>query len=168
MRPDWDEYFIGIAEAVATRGDCTRSKVGAVLVEDRTHRILSTGYNGVEPGKLGCLSGSCPRGLLSYDEVPPGGSYSNCIALHAELNCLRYAERYYPQDSVRKVESVNGYSFWVAFDIVDFSGCTMYVTRKPCGDCEHELRVAGVRRAVWPGDEGFGRIRSLDLTPPKM
>lgn len=44
-RPDWDTYFLGVADAVAVRADCRRRQVGAVIVsEDR--RIISTGYNG--------------------------------------------------------------------------------------------------------------------------
>lgn len=29
QRPDWDTWALGIARAVATRGDCTRLQVGA-------------------------------------------------------------------------------------------------------------------------------------------
>jgi dCMP deaminase len=47
-RPDWDDYFLGIARAVAARGECVRSRVGAVLVRD--NRIVATGYNGVPAG----------------------------------------------------------------------------------------------------------------------
>ncbi|HOT05791.1 MAG TPA: deaminase, partial [Atribacter sp.] len=47
-RPDWDEYFMSIAELVSTRSTCLRRKVGAVLVLDR--RILATGYNGAPSG----------------------------------------------------------------------------------------------------------------------
>ena len=37
--PDWDQYFLGIAEAVSARAKCTRRRVGALLVHE--HRILS-------------------------------------------------------------------------------------------------------------------------------
>ncbi|HEX6989232.1 MAG TPA: dCMP deaminase, partial [Bacillota bacterium] len=47
-RPSWDEYFMGLAEAVAARSTCARRAVGAVIVRDR--RILATGYNGSPPG----------------------------------------------------------------------------------------------------------------------
>src|SRR5574338_249876 len=136
VRPSWDEYFIRIAQAVSLRGDCRRSQVGAVLVEDRTHRILSTGYNGVEPGQDGCLSGSCPRGRLSYNELPRGGDYSNCIGIHAEDNCVNWwrdVSRYVEMDSP--------------------STLTIYVTREPCEQCTTLLMSHNILRAVWPTGE---------------
>ena len=63
MRPSWDDYFMDIAELVASRSTCLRRQVGAVIVKDR--RIISTGYNGapgefptaltwMPPGAAGC------------------------------------------------------------------------------------------------------------------
>ncbi len=37
--PGWDDYFLGIAVAVAARAKCTRRRVGAVLTID--HRIIA-------------------------------------------------------------------------------------------------------------------------------
>ena len=51
-RPDWDIFGIKIAEAVRSRADCTRRKVGAALMLP-DHSIVVTGYNG-GPSK-GCL-----------------------------------------------------------------------------------------------------------------
>ena len=56
IRPTWTEYYLGIAEAVAKRGECTRRQVGAVIVNH--HTIIATGYNGSPPGKRSCLDGS--------------------------------------------------------------------------------------------------------------
>jgi len=42
-RINWHEYFMKIAEQVATRSTCDRKHIGAVIVRDKT--ILSTGYN---------------------------------------------------------------------------------------------------------------------------
>ena len=42
-RPDWDQYFMSIAQVVASRSNCVKRKVAAVVVKDR--RIISTGYN---------------------------------------------------------------------------------------------------------------------------
>lgn len=85
-RPDWPDYFMGIAKAVAQRSDCERDKVGAVVVKDR--RIRGTGYNGAPSGKPGC--DTCPRRLSN---VPSGTNYDNCVAVHAEANALLYCNR---------------------------------------------------------------------------
>ena len=47
-RPSWDEYFMRMAVMAATRSNCVRRKVGAVIVKEK--RIMSTGYNGPPRG----------------------------------------------------------------------------------------------------------------------
>lgn len=125
-RPGWDQYFLIVAEAVAARSDCERSKVGAVIVIDR--RIRSTGYNGSAAGDPGCPA--CPRRLSA---VAPCSDYSSgpgrCVAIHAEANALLYADR------------------------VDLIGAEVYITRAPCPDCTKLIRAAGIVRVVWPGGE---------------
>jgi dCMP deaminase len=127
-RPDWDEYFLGIAAAVAVRADCRRRRVGAVLVSN--NRIVATGYNGAPSGGPSCLAGQCPRGLLG-ESVAPGSSYDTgagaCVALHAEQNCLLYADR-------SRTESAS-----------------IYITHEPCEGCRRMIAGSGVVRAVWPG-----------------
>lgn len=142
-RPEWDSYFLGVAVAVAQRGDCTRSRVGAVLVDDQSKRILSTGFNGVDRGQPGCLSGACPRGLLTLDEHPPGGDYSNCIAKHAEHNTLEWWDVFNRTYTVRQ-----------------HSATSMYITRRPCDDCQQLMKEYGITRTLFP--DGY-----LDLTPNK-
>ncbi|MBR2906245.1 MAG: cytidine deaminase, partial [Lentisphaeria bacterium] len=58
-RPDWDTYFMQIAEMVAKRSNCSRRHVAAVIVKDK--RIISTGYNGTPRGIRNCNEGGCPR-----------------------------------------------------------------------------------------------------------
>lgn len=126
-RPDWDTYFLTIAAAVATRAECTRRKVGAVVVRDR--RIIATGYNGAPAGQPSCLDGACPRGLCSTDQVAPGSSYDtgagSCIAIHAEANALLHA---------------NG----------SLAGADLYITDEPCDGCARLIAGAGIARAVTP------------------
>lgn len=131
MRPSWDVYFLGIAEAVSVRGDCTRRQVGAV-VYDSDHRIVEggTGYNGVPAGRPGCLvEGACPRGRFSLEEVPSGSSYDTgagqCIALHAEQNALIRA-------GLRSV------------------GAEMAITDTPCFGCQKLIAGAGIVRVIYP------------------
>ena len=43
-RPSWDQYFMDIAHVAATRSNCSRRQVAAVLGRDcRTVRILQHG-----------------------------------------------------------------------------------------------------------------------------
>lgn len=143
-RPNWTEYFLGVAKAVSVRGDCRRSKVGAILV-DRDRRIRGAGYNGAEPGGPSCLAGKCPRGLQSYEDVAPLSSYAetgpaSCIALHAEQNLVLYTS---PDER---------------------AGGTVYITREPCDPCLRMLRASGVIQIWWP--EGYRIYRkNLDGRP---
>jgi dCMP deaminase len=79
-RATWDEYFMGIARAVATRSTCSRKFVGAVIVRDRT--ILSTGYNGSIRGTSHCDEG----GHMMED--------GHCVrTIHAEINAIIQAAK---------------------------------------------------------------------------
>lgn len=134
-RPTWDEYGLILAEAVSQRADCRRSLVGAVLLDNATHQIVGTGYNGVAPGQPGCLVGACPRGLLDPAIYPTGGVYvpvagAECVATHAEINCLRRASELCPD--------------------LDYRATTIYVTRRPCSACRLACESVGIVRFIHP------------------
>lgn len=142
-RPDWDTYYLGITKAVSVRADCTRRKVGAVIV-DQNDRPLGQGYNGAPPGKPGCLStGACPRGQMSLIDILPGSSYDtgagSCIAVHAEVNAVLDA-------GGRRA----------------CLGATMYITSKPCDGCVRIIEAAGIVDVVYL-DEVDGAVHVLHL-----
>lgn len=60
-RPDRDEWHLEGANWLAKMGDCTRRKVGALIVGP-DKRFWGMGYNGSYPGGPSCLAGDCPRG----------------------------------------------------------------------------------------------------------
>ncbi len=75
MRPDWDTYFLKIAQVVGERSTCDRAHVGCVLVVDK--RILTTGYNGSPAGQEHCDD----IGHLLVDD--------HCVrTIHAETNAI--------------------------------------------------------------------------------
>ncbi len=79
-RASWDEYFMSIAQVVASRSTCQRKYVGAVIVRNRT--ILSTGYNG------------SIRGLPHCTDVGHMMEGGHCVAtIHAEVNAIIQAAR---------------------------------------------------------------------------
>jgi len=81
MRQSWNEYFMQLAEKVATRSTCDRAHVGAVIVNN-DHRIVATGYNGSISGNPHC------------DDVGHVLRDGHCIAtIHAEENALLYCAK---------------------------------------------------------------------------
>lgn len=120
-RPGWDAYYLGIAQAVAARGECSRRRVGAVVVDG--HTIVSTGYNGAPPGEPSCLEGQCPRAM---SHAVPGVGYaaSGCVVIHAEVNALLRA------------------------GLARSIGATLYCTDEPCESCAPLIRAAGIKRVV--------------------
>lgn len=133
-----DEYYMGIAEAVAVGANCTGKEIGAVLVRD--NRVISTGVNGTPSGFPNCKDGGCVRCLdrarkkagrdseISDPEHASGSkSLDVCICVHAEANTLLTAAR-----------------FGIPVD-----GATLYTTLSPCFGCLKESLQAGVARVVY-------------------
>jgi dCMP deaminase len=80
QRASWDDYFMRIAEVVASRATCDRKHVGAVIVRDR--QLLSSGYNG------------SIRGLPHCDEEGHLIEDNHCVrTVHAEANAIVQAAR---------------------------------------------------------------------------
>lgn len=121
-RPSWDDYFMTIAEDVATRATCIRRKVGAVLVKDK--RILSTGYNGVPTGITHCTPETCLRTIYN---VPSGERHELCRGLHAEQNAIIQA----------------------AYHGVSIKDAILYVTHQPCSICTKMLINSGIRKFIF-------------------
>ncbi len=130
-RPEWGEYAFGIALAVAARGDCSRRRVGAVVL-DRNHRVAGCGYNGTYSGGPSCLAGECPR---AFSDSEPGSAYDNCHASHAEINAIMDVD-----------------------NRARFEGAVLYVTAEPCEYCVKHIRnTTRLRAILWRegGTEGI-------------
>jgi len=125
IRPSWDEYFLELADLVASRSTCLRRHVGAVLV--RQERIIATGYNGAPRGLGHCLDIGCLREEM---DIPSGHRYELCRGVHAEQNAIINAAYYgvSTQDTV------------------------IYCTNQPCIICARILINAGITRVVHRGN----------------
>jgi len=121
-RPSWDNYFMALAELVATRSTCLRRQVGAVLVRDK--HILTTGFNGAPAGMAHCLDIGCVRDKMN---IASGTRQEICRAVHAEQNAII-------QCALHGVSSQNS---------------VIYVTHQPCTICTKILINAGVKRIVY-------------------
>src|SRR5574344_1561389 len=81
----WTEYFMDLAKTCATRSNCLRANVGAVIVgEDK--KIKATGYNGTPSKVISCYElGKCYR---IENKIPSGTRYETCRSIHAEQNAI--------------------------------------------------------------------------------
>jgi dCMP deaminase len=125
IRPSWSDYFLEVADLVATRSTCLRRQVGAVLVRDK--RIISTGYNGAPRKLKHCSEVGC---LRTEKDIPSGERYELCRGVHAEQNAIINAAYYgiSTQDTV------------------------MYCTHQPCIICARIIINAGIEKVVHRGD----------------
>lgn len=114
-----------LAAVVCKRADCTRRKVGVVIVKD--FRIISTGYNGTPHNIKNCSEGGCERckkrdqGKISWYEYE-----ESCVCIHAEQNAIIQA----------------------AYLGTSTKGATLYSTTNPCSSCAKMLINAGIIKVV--------------------
>jgi len=121
LRPDWDEYFMNIAELISSRSTCLRRKVGAVLVKGK--RILATGYNGAPSGLQHCAETGCIREKMG---IPSGEKHELCRGLHAEQNAIIQA----------------------AYHGISIKDSILYITCHPCSVCAKMIINGGIKEIV--------------------
>ncbi len=134
-RPSWDEYFMSIAKVVATRGNCMKRKVAAIIVKDR--RVISTGYNGTPRGARNCNEGGCPR---CNSMAESGTALDECLCCHGEENAITQA----------------------AYHGTSLKGATLYTTLAPCLLCTKMIINSGIVEGVYNQDYPLNE-RALSL-----
>lgn len=135
-RPDWDEYFFEIMDAVSKRATCDRGRSGCVIAKNK--RILASGYVGAPAGCKHCDE----VGHEMHTVVKEDGTESkHCIrTTHAEQNAIAHAAR-------------------VGVALED---STLYCQMTPCYACAKMIINAGIIRVVCKNDYHAG-ARSKEI-----
>jgi dCMP deaminase len=134
-RLSWDQYFLNITRQVAERSTCTRAKVGAVIVRERS--MLASGYNGAPSGLPHCTEVGC---LVYQSQTPDGELEENCYrTIHAEINAIAQAAK-------------NG---------VSIRDADIYVTHTPCIHCLKVLINTGIKRIFYDREYKLESVREL-------
>lgn len=122
-------YYLDIAQTVATRSTCLRKQYGAIIVSNDV--IVSTGYNGAPRGRQNCCDiGSCLRDRL---KIPRGERYELCRSVHAEANAIIAASR----------ENMLGADLYLC--CVDPRGGGVVAGTTSCQMCKRLVINAGIR-----------------------
>lgn len=122
IRPSWDEYFMKIADTVASRATCDRGRSGCVIVRDR--QILVTGYVG------------SPIGLPHCDEVGH------------QMKQLMHEDGKVTQHCVRTVHAEQNAICQAAKLGISLQDSTLYCRMTPCRTCAMLIINCGIRRVV--------------------
>ena len=139
MKPNWDEYFLCVMEAVSLRASCDRGKSGCVIVKN--NHILVTGYVGAPPKFSSCDEvGHKFQGRFNIDihlkkiiddfpNHPLSLSHDkfsvHCIrTIHAEQNAILQAAK-----------------LGIALE-----GATLYCRMTPCSTCAMFIISVGIKR----------------------
>lgn len=125
MQPSDHMAFMAIANNVASRSNCVRRAVGALIV--RQGQVVATGWNGVSESHKDCREAGCPRCINGGDT---GSGYETCICIHAEQRAIADAAR----RGVSTKDSI------------------LYVNLRPCLQCLAIARASGVREIFYAGE----------------
>ena len=145
-RPGWDQYFMDIARVAASRSNCIKRKVAAIIVRDK--RIISTGYNGTPRGTRNCNEGGCPR---CNSLAPSGTNLGECFCSHGEENAIVQA----------------------AYHGAQLTGATIYTTLAPCLLCAKMIINSGIAEVVYNIDyalneSAFGLFKEAGVAARKL
>ncbi|MFH2020326.1 MAG: cytidine/deoxycytidylate deaminase family protein [archaeon] len=122
MRPSWDEYFMEIARAVASRATCDRGKSGCVIAKNK--QILVSGYVGSPKGLPHCDEAGHQMKTVVHED---GSQTQHCVrTTHAEQNAICQAAKLG----------------------VPIDGATLYCKMTPCSTCAKMIINAGISKVV--------------------
>jgi dCMP deaminase len=109
--------YLAEAIVVASRANCIRRTVGALIVRDGC--VIARGWNGVFGTFKDCREAGCPRCIAGGST---GSGYATCVCIHAEQSAIA--------DAARRGISADG--------------STIYVTLRPCLQCMAIALAAGI------------------------
>ncbi|MFE6222960.1 deaminase [Streptomyces sp. NPDC057854] len=165
-RPDRDAWHLRGAAWLAEMGDCTRRRVGAVIVGP-DKRFWGMGYNGARPGGPSCLAGDCPRGR-HYKETATVREWHADGDGWRDVVKERCAGDWNPWPCPDAVAPGSSYdtgpgaciaSHAEANAVADamqrgggrLGGAVMYVSCEPCEGCVRHVRnTTDIKAIIWP------------------
>jgi dCMP deaminase len=132
QRVSKENYYLDIAQTVATRSTCLRKSFGAIIVKNDT--IISTGYNGAPRGRKNCSDlCTCIRDELN---IPRGERYELCRSVHSEANAIIAAPR----------EQMLGSTLYMA--CLDSKTGQLVPDTNSCAMCKKLIINAGIETVV--------------------
>lgn len=148
-KPDWDNYFLKIAEIISKRSSCLSVDMGCVIVKDNV--IKSTGYVGSPRGTKDCFEkGYCLRRKLNIES---GKQYELCASVHAEQNAIINA--------ARDGKSITDSTMYIVGK-KKYLGIEKNLDSFPCFICKKMIINAGIKKVVCRTEDGNHKTFIVD------
>lgn len=122
-------YEVQRLKELEAQSDCTRRKVGAIII-DRANEIIGSGYN-----KIIDYEDSCGRCGCKREFCKKGEKLNECDAIHAEIMAL--------EDIWYKNYRITSHYM---------SNCKMYVSTFPCHECAKAIVNSGIKTLIYLED----------------
>ena len=127
-----ENYYLDIAQTVATRSTCLRKSFGAIIVKNDT--IIATGYNGAPRGRKN--SSDICRCIRDELNIPRGERYELCRSVHAEANAIIAAPR----------DRMLGATLYMT--CVNPKDGSLYPGTSSCMMCKRQIINAGIETVI--------------------
>jgi len=139
-------YYLDIAQTVASRSTCLRRMYGAIIVKNDV--IVSTGYCGAPRGRQNCCDlNYCLREKLN---IPRGQRYEMCRAVHSEANAIIAAPR----------ELMLGATLYLA--CIDAPTNTIAQNIDSCQMCKKLILNAGIDTVIYRNTQTDYRTQPVE------
>ncbi len=143
IRPDWEQYFMNIAQVVGTRATCDRGRSGCVIVKNK--QILVTGYVGAASG------------------LP------HCDEIGHQMKTVRHEDNHESQHCVRTAHAEQNAIVQAAKVGTALDGATLYCKMTPCAVCAKIIINAGIKHVMCEkryhaGEESEEMFRMTGIT----
>jgi dCMP deaminase len=166
VRPTFEEWASKLAKDISTRGECTRRKVGALIVT-QDYRLVAAGYNGAPKGRPSCLDGACPRGqhyelmgtvvhnTRDSSEIGKTRGMGECGGCGGRWPCGGSVDPGSSYDTgkgscIAVHAEVNAIGD-AATRGCSIDGCRMFVSEPPCDGCVKVVQSTGLASLHAPG-----------------
>lgn len=100
--PEWNQYFMKIAQSASLRSKDPETQVGCVIVDEEGH-IVSTGYNGMPTGMKEDIE--LWKRPVKYDYVCHAEANAICHTTKSLKDCILYCTLYPCKECAKLIAS---------------------------------------------------------------
>jgi deoxycytidylate deaminase/dephospho-CoA kinase len=164
-----DEVFMATAVSQSNASQCKKRKVGALIVDERSHVSLSVGYNGNPVGMESCFSlfsGKCYKDMVMESKLEKSAPFHCpkcgkrhehvappwlCDGQRGDKVCgCNFKRMFFPSRNMEICTAIHAEERAIrSLGQQRAEGCTIYVNTFPCFQCSRYIADVGLSKVVY-------------------